>query len=86
MSRGPGVVQHRLIVALHEPSRWFTVLELAEAVYGESVEVKHLSAVRRDLEAVSGLHRTREGQYGVHGYRGFASLSPSTPAPGRKWE
>lgn len=50
MSRGLGVVQRRLIAALQaEPSRWFTVLDLAEVVYGEPVERKHLEAVRRVL-------------------------------------
>ncbi len=86
MSRGPGIVQRKIFAALKaEPGRWFTVLELAEAVYGEPVKREHLEAVRRVLRGWPGLHYAREGQYEVHGYRGFWSLSPSTPAPGRKW-
>jgi len=87
MSRGPGRIQAAVGAALHgEPGRWFTVLELAEAVYDEPVARKHLEAVRRVLRRWPGLHYVREGQYEVHGFRGFVSLSPSTPAPGRKWE
>lgn len=78
MSCGLGIRQRRLLAALHaEPDRWFTIDELAEIAFpgGEPVEHKHLSSVRRALRGLKGLHRTREGQYGVHGYRGFVSLS-----------
>lgn len=84
MSCGLGDLQRRLLAALQaEPARWFTIEELAEVAFpgGGTVEHKHLSSVRRALQGLPGLHRTREGQYGVRGYRGFVSLSSSH----KKW-
>ena len=77
MSRGAGIVQRRIIAALQaEPTRLFTVEELAEIAFpGEPIEHKHWVSVRRALQGLKGVHRTREGQYGVRGYRGFVSLS-----------
>jgi hypothetical protein len=81
MSRGPGIVQRRLLATLQaEPGRWFTIAELAEVAFPG--DHRHLSSVRRALEGLPGLHRAREGQYGVHGYRGFVSLSSNPKAWG----
>lgn len=81
MSRGMGAMQRGLLAALQaEPGRWFTIAELAEVAFPG--DHKHLSSVRRALEGLRGLHRAREGQYGVHGYQGFVSLSSNPKAWG----
>ena len=56
MSRGPGVVQRRLIAAFREPGRRFTVEELVEIAFpGEPIERKHAVSVRRALKKLPGL-------------------------------
>ena len=76
MSRGPGIVQRRLIAALQsKPTRRFTVEQLAEIAFpGEQIERKHAASVRRALKNLPGLHPhlhkkgrsfTRGWRYGV---------------------
>jgi hypothetical protein len=57
MSRGPGVVQRRMIEAIQgEPARRFTVGQLAEIAFpGEPIERKHAVSVRRALKNLSDL-------------------------------
>ena len=72
MSHGPGVVQRRLIAALDEPGRRFTVEELAEIAFpGETIERKHEVSVRRALKNLDGLdlHFCKAGQSRAHGWR-----------------
>jgi hypothetical protein len=72
MSRGPGVVQRRLIAAFHEPGRRFTVEELVEIVFpGEPIERKHAVSVRRALKNLPGLHLISypRGKSGTRGWR-----------------
>jgi hypothetical protein len=54
MSRGPGVVQRRVIAALQsEPGRRFTVKKLAEIAFpGETIERTHEVSVRRALRSL----------------------------------
>jgi hypothetical protein len=82
VSKGPGRVQRQIAAAFEaEPSRRFTIEELASAVYpGEAIERSHKVAVRRALKSVGptiGLHTCRVGQLGKLGWRhvvGVASL------------
>jgi hypothetical protein len=80
MSRGPGIIQRRVVAALEaEPTRRFTTEDLAAIVYsGEAIGHKHLSSVRRALSKASPagkLRRQREGRYGTPGYKTFVSIS-----------
>jgi hypothetical protein len=65
MSRGPGSVQFRLLAAFEaEPSRRFTMRELAEAVWpGEVIDRRHIATVSHSLKTLPGvkLSRRREG-------------------------
>ncbi len=58
MSRGPGIVQRRLIAAFQcEPTQHFTVEQLAEIAFpGEQIERKHAVSVRRALKDLPGLN------------------------------
>ena len=73
MSRGPGIVQRRLIAAIQgEPGRLFTVEELAEIAFpGEPIERKHLVSVRRALKNLPGLdpHLYKAGKSCTRGWR-----------------
>jgi hypothetical protein len=57
MSRGPGIVQRRLIATFQsEPTRHFTVEQLAAIAYpGEQIERKHEVSVRWALKNLPGL-------------------------------
>jgi len=74
MSRGPGIVQRRLIAAL-QAKRRFTVEEFAELAFpGEPIERKHLVSVRRALKALKDLpgldlHFHKAGESGTRGWR-----------------
>lgn len=70
MSRGPGIVQHRLRAALEaEPARRFTVEELAALAYpGEEISRVRLSSVRRALSRFPTV-RCRFGRMGERGWR-----------------
>ena len=69
MSRGLGNVQRRLIAAVDEPGRRFTIEELAFP--GEPIERKHLVIVRRALKNLPGLklHFHKAGESGARGWR-----------------
>ena len=73
MSRGPGIVQRRLIAAFQsEPTRHFKVEQLAEIVFpGEQIERKHAVSVRRALENLPGLdlQSWRSAKPRGHGWR-----------------
>ena len=73
MSRGPGIVQRRLIAAFQsEPTRHFTVEQLAEIVFpGEQIERKHAVSVRRALKKLPGLdlYVITANKPGTHGWR-----------------
>jgi hypothetical protein len=72
MSRGPGVIQRRLIAAFHEPGRRFTVEELAEIAFpGEPLERKHAVSVRRALKKLPSidLHFHKAGKTRARGWR-----------------
>jgi len=80
MSRGPGIVQRRLIAALqNEPTRRFTVEQLAEIAFpGEQIERKHAGSVRRALKNLPGLDLSiiTANKPGTRGWRYFVTLSP----------
>jgi hypothetical protein len=73
MSRGPGIVQRRLIAAIQgEPGRLFTVKELAEIAFpGEPIERKHEVTVLRALKNLPGLelHWYKAGKSRTRGWR-----------------
>jgi hypothetical protein len=76
MSRGPGVVQRRLVAAFQvEPGRRFIVKELAEIAFpGEPIERKHEVSVRRALQALKKLPGLeldfhKAGKTGTRGWR-----------------
>jgi hypothetical protein len=72
MSRGVGIVQRRLIAALDEPRRRFTVEELAEIAFpGEVIERKHEVSVRRALKNLAGsdLNFCKAGESCARGWR-----------------
>ena len=79
MSRGPGIVQRRLIAAFHsEPTQRFTVEQLAEIVFpGEQIERKHAASVRRALKNLPGLDLQviRASEPRTHGWRYFVGLA-----------
>jgi len=80
MSRGPGIVQRRLIAAFQsEPTLRFAVEQLAEIAYpGEQIERKHAVSVRRALKNLPGLDLfvMTANKPGTHGWRYFVTLSP----------
>lgn len=64
MSRGPGIVQRRIMAAFEDqPAKRFTVEELCELAYpGEAIERKHKESVRRALNKIvpdAGLWKSR---------------------------
>jgi hypothetical protein len=60
MSRGPGVVQRRLIAAFQVETGRRTVKEFAEIAFpGETIERKHLVSVRRALKNLPDLNLER---------------------------
>jgi hypothetical protein len=70
MSRGPGVIQRRIVAALQaEPGRWFTVMELAFVAYPDEgmVEKKHFVSVRRALSGMK-VKRRRSGKRRTGGW------------------
>ena len=73
VSRGLGVVQRRLIAAFEsEPTRHFTIRELAELAFpGTPIERKHEVSVRRTVRNLPdlNLHFCRAGKFGAHGWR-----------------
>ena len=72
MSRGPGVVQRRLIAAFQVETGRRTVKEFAEIAFpGETIERKHLASVRRALKNLPDLHRDfhKAGKTGTRGWR-----------------
>jgi hypothetical protein len=78
MSRGLGQVQRRLLAALQaEPSRRFTVEELAALAYpGEEIDCSRLSSARRGLRGLSGsIYRERHGDMGARGWRHVIRLA-----------
>ena len=79
MSRGPGIVQRRLIAALqNEPTRRFTVEQLAAIAFpGEQIERKHAVSVRRALKNLPGLdlESCRAGKPRGHGWRYVVGLA-----------
>ncbi len=79
MSRGPGVVQRRLIAAFQsEPTRRFTVEQLAEIAFpGQQIERKHEVSVRRALKDLPGLHLHvfRGAKPRAHGWRYVVGLA-----------
>ncbi|HZZ63767.1 MAG TPA: hypothetical protein VFE63_21825 [Roseiarcus sp.] len=82
MSRGPGIVQRRLIAAFQsEPTRHFTVEQLAAIAFpGEPIERKHAVSVRRALKRLQklpglDLHVIRAGAARTHGWRYFVGLA-----------
>jgi hypothetical protein len=73
MSRGRGIVQRRIIAAFDaEPSRRFSIEELASVVYpGKTIERSQREAVRRALQSIGpviGVHRSRAGRLGTRGW------------------
>ncbi len=79
MSRGPGVVQRKLISAFQsEPTRRFTVEQLAEIAFpGEQIERKHAVSVRRALKNLPSLnlHVFRAAKPRAHGWRYVVGLA-----------
>jgi hypothetical protein len=76
MSRGPGIVQRRLVAALQaEPARRFTVEELT-AIAFPAAEVGRagLASVRRALIGLA-VHRQCAGRSGRSGWRYFVSCA-----------
>jgi hypothetical protein len=72
MSRGLGTVQRRLIAALDERRRRFTVEDLAEIAFpGGVIERKHKVSVRRALKKLAGLdlHLCKAGKSCTRGWR-----------------
>jgi len=74
MNRGSGAVQRKIIEAFEaEPSRRFTVDELAAVVYpGRPIEKAQKDAVRRALVGVDlivGVRRSRAGELGRRGWQ-----------------
>ena len=70
MSRGPGIIQRRIMAALQaEPARWFTVMELVVIAYPDEgmVEKTHLESVRRALKGLK-VNRRRDGKRRVGGW------------------
>jgi hypothetical protein len=65
MSKGPGIVQRRILAAVEaEPSRVFQVLALAAIVYpNATIEEKHLVCVRRAISKMPQLKKGRDGNY-----------------------
>ena len=82
MSRGSGAVQRKIIEAFAaEPTRRFTVGELAEAVYpGQAIGKSKKDAVRRALIGVApkiGPARSRVGVSGKSGWQHLIGLKPA---------
>jgi hypothetical protein len=70
MSRGPGIIQRRIMAALQaEPARWFTVMELVVIAYPDEgmVEKTHLTSVWRALQGLK-VKRWRAGKRGGRGW------------------
>jgi hypothetical protein len=79
MSRGPGILQRRLIAAFQsEPTRRFTVEQLSAIAFpGQPIERKHAVSARRALKNLPGLglHAIRAGEPRVHGWRYVVGLA-----------
>jgi hypothetical protein len=82
MSRGPGIVQRRVIAAFQSaPTRHFTVEQLAQVVFlGAQIERKHAVSVRRALKKLQklpglDLQSCRAGKPRGHGWRYVVGLA-----------
>lgn len=63
MSKGPGIIQRRVVEAFEaSPNAWLSIDDLAAHCYpGEAVEKKHRDSVGRAVRAMTGIRRMTRG-------------------------